>query len=38
MCKKNLKMLEKLIKALNIKTACRNYRNDFSKAYKILYN
>jgi len=37
-CKKNLKMLEKLIKCLNIKTACRNYRNDFSKAYKILYN
>ena len=31
-------MLEKLIKALNIKTADRNYRNDFSKAYKILYN
>ena len=30
--------MEKLILAFKCKTASRDYRNGFSKAYKILYN
>ena len=36
--KKNLKCLERLLLAFKCKTASRDYRNAFSKAYKILYN
>ena len=36
-CKNFLGILEKLQQLLNTHTACRNYRDTFSKAYKILY-
>ena len=36
--KTNLKCMEKLIIILRCKTASRDYRNEFSKAYKILYS
>jgi len=37
MCKRYLKILEKLQEEFKCQTASRQYRNDFSKAYKILY-
>lgn len=36
-CKGFLSIIEKLQQSLGSRTACREYRDSFSKAYRILY-